>query len=280
MKGDRTGGEAQQESSRDALYSREYFLTECEGYSQFLKTGGEELPPRLQKALDLAQLSANLRILDVGCGRGEVLLHCSKLGAEAYGIDRSSDALKIALSLLNGCQEALPGKVGLQLSDAQHLPFASESFDRVLMLDLVEHLYPSELERALQEAYRVLREQGYLIIHTMPNRWYYSFGYPIYRWVQRIRGERLPSDPRERWRFAGAVHVNEQDIFRLSRALTMARFRARVWLSTTRDFSDERNPFVRLLMNVSSRLFPLKLIFCNEIFALARKVPPNSQKGC
>lgn len=279
MKGDRSNGEAQQESSRDTLYSQEYFLTECEGYSQFLKTGGEELPPRLQKALDLAQVSPDLRILDVGCGRGEVVLHCGKLGAEAYGIDRSSDALKIALSLLNLHQKALPGKIGLQLSDAQHLPFASESFDRVLMLDLVEHLYPSELERALQEAYRVLREQGYLIIHTMPNRWYYSFGYPIYRWVQRIRGERLPSDPRERWRFAGAVHVNEQDLLRLRRTLTIAGLRAKVWLSTTRDFSSERNPFVRLLMDVSSHLFPFKLIFCNEIFAVARKVSLSRQRG-
>lgn len=279
MKGDRTNGKAPQESSQDTLYSREYFLTECEGYSEFLRTAGEELPSRLQKALDLAKLSANLRILDLGCGRGEILLHCCKLGAEAYGIDRSSDALKIALPLLTGSQKALPGKAWLQLSDAQHLPFASESFDRVLMLDLVEHLYPSELERALQEAYRVLREQGYLIIHTMPNRWYYSFGYPIYRWVERVRGERLPRDPRERWRFVRAAHVNEQDIFRLRRALTIAGFKAKVWLSTTRDFSHERNPFVRLMMSVSSHLFPFKLIFCNEIFALARKIPPGSQRG-
>jgi len=40
------------------------------------------------------------------------------------------------------------------------LPFEPGTFDRVLMLDVVEHLYPAELAEALREARRVLKPGG------------------------------------------------------------------------------------------------------------------------
>ncbi len=57
-----------------------------------------------------------------------------------------------------------------------------------------------------------------MIIHTMPNTWYYKIGYPLFRFVQRLRGKHLPADPRERWGYR-EVHVNEQNLILLSREL-------------------------------------------------------------
>ena len=57
------------------------------------------------------------------------------------------------------------------------------------MFDVVEHLYPWELNQALNEAHRLLTLTGKLIIHTAPNRWYDQFAYPNRASVRRLMGQ-------------------------------------------------------------------------------------------
>jgi 2-polyprenyl-3-methyl-5-hydroxy-6-metoxy-1,4-benzoquinol methylase len=245
-------------------YSREYFLTECDGHEEYLQG---RLTPRLEAALALAGDLSGKRVLDVGCGRGEVVLHCARHGAKAYGVDYSADALQLAR------QGAAGNETYWQRADAGHLPFQDRTFDWVLMLDIVEHLHPAELAAALVDVRRVLKPEGRLIVHTMPNLWYYRVGYPLYRLVQRLRGKVLPRDPRARWQFVATVHVNEQTPLTLRRALREAGLPARVWLQPTQSYSDERNPWVRGIMHLLATVYPFRWVFCDDIFALARKAP-------
>jgi predicted SAM-dependent methyltransferase len=138
------------------------------------------------------------------------------------------------------------------------------------MLDVVEHLHPHELDTVLGEVIRILRTGGRLIVHTMPNLWYYRYGYPLYRMMQYLRGQSLPVDPRDRWPYAH-VHVNEQDPKRLGRTLTLAGFRSRVWLRTTQSYAYEKNRFVRMGMEILTRWVPFRWLFCNDIFAIGTK---------
>jgi predicted SAM-dependent methyltransferase len=149
------------------------------------------------------------------------------------------------------------------------LPFVAGSFDRAVMADIVEHLYPEELSKALSEAHRVLASDGQLIVHTMPNIWYYRVGYPVYRLFEFLRGKRLPKDPRQRWRYAD-VHVNEQSIRTLKRALRAAGFRAHVWVKDYRTYSSAPG-LVRAMMLTVTRAPLLRFIFCDDIFAVASK---------
>jgi|GEM_PF-315181 len=251
-----------------ATYSRQYFLTECDGHAEFL-TG--TVPLRLKTALRLAGQLRGKKVLDVGSGRGEVIFYCAQSGADAYGIDYSSDALGLAQAAWPNDTGGGRGLAHFQLANAQHLPFKEKTFDVAFMLDIVEHLYPEQLLYALREVHRTLKEDGVLIIHTMPNIWYYRIGYPLYRLVQRMRGQRLPRDPRQRWQFVSAVHVNEQDIWRLRRALRSAGFHARVWLQPTRSYNEEKNRVIRFFMRILSSWYPFRWVFCDDIFALARK---------
>jgi SAM-dependent methyltransferase len=251
------------------LYNREYFLTECNGYQEFLKGN---ITPRLQFALRLAGILSGKRVLDVGSGRGEVVWYCANNGATAYGIDYSPEAISLAKRAAFLYDTQISGRPAhFQLADAAHLPFKRGAFDVIFMLDIVEHLYPAQLQHALEEAHRVLREEGVLIIHTMPNLWYYRIGYPLYRIVQRIRGKKLPRDPQQRWQFVSAVHVNKQDIWRLKRVLQDAGFQAKVWLEPTQSYQEEKNRFVRFCMHALSHYYPFRWVFCDDIFALARK---------
>ncbi|MBC7261800.1 MAG: class I SAM-dependent methyltransferase [Chloroflexi bacterium] len=250
------------------LYSREYYLTECNGYKEFLEGS---ISSRLQFALRLAGELHGKRVLDIGSGRGEVVWYCTKAGAIACGIDYSPEAINLAKRAATIYSDTSYTLAHFQLADATHLPFAQEAFDVIFMLDIVEHLYPELLLRALGVVRRVLKKEGVLIIHTMPNLWYYRIGYPLYRIVQRMRGKKLPRDPQQRWQYVSALHVNKQDILRLKRTLQDAGFYARVWLEPTQSYEEERNKFMRFCMQILSRYYPFRWVFCDDIFALARK---------
>ena len=154
--------------------------------------------------------------------------------------------------------------------DATNLPFHENSVDIVLMLDVVEHLYPQQLDKALYEIKRILKPGGKLIIHTIPNLWYYNFGYPIYRILQGLRGESLPKNPRERFPYHH-LHVNEQTPARIRQTLNKIHYVSKIWLETTVDYSYEKNKIIKLGMEFLVKTFPFRWIFCNDIFAIAEK---------
>jgi cyclopropane fatty-acyl-phospholipid synthase-like methyltransferase len=256
-------------------YNKEYFLTACEGYEEFLSSEGAYLSRRLSQAFVLAEVRAGMRILDVGCGRGEILLHCARLGAAAYGIDYARMAVQLSRNLTD--KHGAEGGISVYQSDAKHLPFPSGYFDRVLMLDIVEHLYPWELHQALLQAHRVLTPDGRLIIHTAPNRWYDQFAYPVVRFVRRLmgQGERYPRNPRAlNVAVNTEVHVNEQDIVSLRRTLKKAGFQGKVWLDTPPQNRDE-GPLLAAARYVAFNWPPWRWFFEREVFAVASKLPAS-----
>src|SRR5436190_4976953 len=153
------------------LYTEEYFLNACEGFEEFSESHGERLSRRLSAAFAVAAVQPGMKVLDVGCGRGEILRHCARLGADAYGIDYAVVAVQFSQEIVHGVEQA-PGKTGVAQADAKTLPFPSGYFDRVLMFDVVEHLYPWELHKALIEINRVLKPEGRFSVHTAPHACY------------------------------------------------------------------------------------------------------------
>lgn len=256
---------------RPDSYDAEYFLTECEGWTEFVHTKGDVLPERLSYAFSLGDIRPGMRVLDAGFGRGEMLLRCCRAGAHAFGVDYSPAAVELALDLLKTTTGSDAALVGILAADVKHLPFPDEYFHRVFALDIVEHLHPWELAQALSEIHRTLVPGGSLIVHTMPNRWYYAIGYPLFRAFQRLKGKSLPRDPRQRWRSTPRVHVNEQDPISLKKALQRADFCAKVWLRPVSSAADSNHSFEGLLKGALPAIFPLKLIFCSSIFAVATR---------
>jgi ubiquinone/menaquinone biosynthesis C-methylase UbiE len=256
-------------------YTREYYESCCQGHQEFHSSLGQKLPLRLEIPLRIANVRPGKKVIDIGCGRGETVLHCAQKEAFVWGIDYARDAVKIAADNLNIiASPKIQNRFAIQQANACQLPFMKNSADIIFMLDIVEHLYPPELNEALDEAWRILKPGGLLIVHTMPNLWYYRLGYPIYRWLQHVRGQDLPTNPRERWRFSH-VHVNEQTPLKIKKVLQNRRFKTRVWLESTQIYDYERNPLVRWGMIILTSIFPFKLIFCNDIFAIGTKSLPH-----
>jgi SAM-dependent methyltransferase len=97
------------------------------------------------------------RILDLGCGHGSNsrVLFGGRQDLDVIGLDVSAKAVA-------GYLEVRPGLVG----DAEHLPFASDSFDLVVSDDVVEHLV--DTDGYAREIHRVLKPGGHLALST-PN---------------------------------------------------------------------------------------------------------------
>ena len=251
------------------LYDQRYFLSACEGHEEFVASEGKELSRRLRAAFAVAGIEPGMRVLDVGCGRGEILRHCAHLGAAAHGIDYATTAVAIS-------QQALVGEAACHIyrADAKALPFSTAAFDRVLLFDIVEHLHPWELDRALQETRRVLRPDGKAIIHTAPNAWYDRYAYPLVRLVRTLMGEgaRYPRDPRAIIPANLDVHVNEQSLCSLRRALQRNGFRARVWLDTPPQNRREGR-VLQAMRHILFRWPPFRWFFEREVFAVAEKPP-------
>ncbi|OYT67366.1 hypothetical protein B6V00_01010 [ANME-1 cluster archaeon ex4572_4] len=146
----------------DKDYTEEYYqfherYTEKE--REFIKTRNEEVTNLvLPKKGDF--------ILDLGCGIGTFTIECAKRGAFTVGLDFSEPATKTArrravLSNSSGNSEIIRG-------DVTHLSFKPETFDLLIIADLVEHLYEEQYKKTIKEWYRVLKKNGKVMLLT-PN---------------------------------------------------------------------------------------------------------------
>jgi len=255
------------------LYTEEYFRTACEGYDEFNASEGEQLSRRLSAAFALAEVTPGMTILDVGCGRGEILRHCARLGANAFGIDYAEVAVRMSQRVIHSFEGEMRAKTAVMQADAKRLPFPDEAFDRVLMFDVVEHLYPWELHTAMLEVRRVLKPDGRLIVHTAPNAWYDRYAYPVVRRVRTCLGQgtAYPKNPRQFMVSVNEhVHVNEQSLWSMKQTLRRAGFDGKVWLDSPPQKRDEHFILAglrRLMFEVP----PFRWFFEREVFAVAAK---------
>ncbi len=102
----------------------------------------------------------SLRVLDVGCGAGNMMHHLSHYG-HVTGLDNNQKPLEVAV------QRGLDVRFG----SADAMPFGDAEFDLLTVLDTVEHV-PAEA-RVFEECGRVLRgpqggEAGGRLLVTVP----------------------------------------------------------------------------------------------------------------
>jgi 2-polyprenyl-3-methyl-5-hydroxy-6-metoxy-1,4-benzoquinol methylase len=114
---------------------------------------------RVQTISDMVSSVGNgLKVLDIGCGSGVISEHIWKMGNHVT----CADLPKIA-SLAHRRQV-----LSAVAADAEHLGFAPNSFDVILALEILEHLWsPHDF---LDEARRVLKANGHLIIEVPEGR--------------------------------------------------------------------------------------------------------------
>jgi SAM-dependent methyltransferase len=120
--------------------------------------------------LDELDLRGDERILDMGCGRGAVLLLAAQhlTTGRAVGIDlwRSLDQSGNSMEATqrNAVEEEVADRVELHTGDMTALPFEADTFDLIVSSLAIHNIPSARREKAIDEAVRVLRPGGRLAI--------------------------------------------------------------------------------------------------------------------
>lgn len=104
------------------------------------------------------------RVLDLGCGPGYLLEKLLARGYRCTGLDFSAESVSSMVARLMN----VPGFEGGHHAGSLPSSLAANTFDLVFSVETIEHLLDSHVTRFLQEAVRLLRSGGTLVI-TTPN---------------------------------------------------------------------------------------------------------------
>lgn len=109
------------------------------------------------------RVPAGKKILDIGCGDGYLMHLLSPEAHSVTGIDPERTAVQLARKMLSGNQNCT-----VTHGDAYEIPFEDQSFDVVVMADVIEHL--EDDKRSCREAARVVVPDGLVLMSTPKRR--------------------------------------------------------------------------------------------------------------
>lgn len=116
------------------------------------------VPKHLTRLVSRIKICEKQRLLDVGCGTGEWLWACNKIGVVPYGIDLSEKAINV-------CRAVMPNGTFV-VQPAETLPFENTFFDVVSCLGSLEHFVDSSA--TLKEMVRVAKSDAKFLF-SVPN---------------------------------------------------------------------------------------------------------------
>ena len=135
---------------------------------------------------EIQKAFAAASVLDIGCGAGLLANELARQGIAVTGFDASEESLEIAR------RYDVTGRVRYQYGDANHLPFADESFDAACALDFLEHV--EDPAHIISEAARVLKPGGLFFFHTFNRNWVsWLFGIKGVEWFVKNTPRNLHS---------------------------------------------------------------------------------------
>jgi len=118
---------------------------------------------RIETSLKFALLKDDFVILDIGSRDGFLLKQIRDLKPNCfcYGIEKEPEVLEE----VEGCD--------IRLADTKNLPFKNNFFDVIFALDVLEHI--EDVETAILEIKRVLKNGGIFVVSGPTESWFYKF---------------------------------------------------------------------------------------------------------
>lgn len=108
----------------------------------------------------LDKITPNSKVLDIGAGESKNMKSIFEITPFVYGVDNDANAVKDAKENFKDIDT-----VKIVQGEAVNLPFEDKIFDIVTFLMILPNL-DKDKEKALQEASRVLKDDGFIILST------------------------------------------------------------------------------------------------------------------
>lgn len=175
-------------------------------YDEYRRPLDEDRDLWLQALIRLGRLEKPADILEVGCGTGRWAVPLAGKH-RVTGLDPFAEMIDLARRK-KGSEH-----MNWILGAAPDLPFASESFDRVLFVLVLQHI--EKIEETFRETYRVLRPGGLVVIRTCAHD--YIRHYPLGDFFPGYRDVELAAFPgtgalREMLRDIGFSRISSEDV--------------------------------------------------------------------
>jgi ubiquinone/menaquinone biosynthesis C-methylase UbiE len=194
----------------------------------------------------VAGIDPGNRVLDVGCGTGNLALTASRSGAEVVGLDLSREMLELAR---DSAQVAGEDPIGWLEGDAEELPFGTNTFD--VVLSSFGHVFAPNPAAVADELVRVTKPGGRIAFTA----WSPDGLVAELTDVLTDHVAEPPNDPWSHLNWGRPSFVREQlgDVAELSFQRRIARFRyvspAHFW----RDFAEEAGPLSPVISRIDDR---------------------------
>lgn len=120
---------------------------------------------RRRVELALGECRGGDRVLEVGFGTGLAFPNLHELYREIYGLDLTTD-----VEAVKSVFEPMGIPLFLKNGDVLNMPYEDDYFDTVLLISILEHLKPVELNQAFVEIRRVLKPGGQMVYGTPVER--------------------------------------------------------------------------------------------------------------
>jgi cyclopropane fatty-acyl-phospholipid synthase-like methyltransferase len=205
------------------LYTETYFMENATGHDEFKTFEGkyEQLIDKFRMVINQLNLHQSDRLLDIGCGRGEMVIYHALNGGDATGVDFSDEAIKLAKVKAS----ELKAQCNFQINSFEKIE-EEIKFDRAVSIDFIEHISVEEGKVFFKKCYNLLNPGGRLIVYTYPNTIRRRIGYRLIRLFSIIKRKPLAkqeldtiSDHYKQY------HLNEQNYFNLRKSAQDAGFR-------------------------------------------------------
>ncbi|NOH00739.1 MAG: class I SAM-dependent methyltransferase [Chloroflexi bacterium] len=143
---------------------------------------------RRRVELALGECTGGERVLEVGFGTGLAFPNLHEMYEEIHGIDLTAD-----IEAVQSVFEPMGIPLFLQKGDVLHMPHYEDNFfDTVLLISILEHLKPAELEQAFTEVKRVLKPGGQMVYGTPVEKPFMVFMFRLLG--HDIRGEHFSTE--------------------------------------------------------------------------------------
>jgi cyclopropane-fatty-acyl-phospholipid synthase len=137
---------------------------------------------KIEHSLKKLCLKPGDRLLDIGCGWGELMLTAAKnYGVQACGVTLSHEQRKRVEERIE--EEGMTGRVSVELADYRDLK--DHSFNKIISIGMVEHVGKKHLPEYFAAAYRLLTENGVFMLHSITgpkdggmNEWINKYIFP------------------------------------------------------------------------------------------------------
>lgn len=118
------------------------------------------------------KVEAGSQVIDFGCAWGRVPFELQEKGYHVTGFDTNSKEIQRAQAFSEESNQKFSAKVRFDIANAIDLPYKENEFDACIMQAFMTTLtIPQQRRQVLEEAQRVLKENGLLYLGVFAQTW-------------------------------------------------------------------------------------------------------------